>query len=144
MFGFPEVDPVVSTRHQLINETYAAFNRGDLDAAVQHLDVDVDWLEPEQFPAGGRYRGRGGVIEYLDRVRRHWAFVESVPEDIVDVGENDVIVVVHTTARPHDRDRLYESRIADVFSFDGESVVQMRAFVEPAEAFTALGVEPRR
>jgi ketosteroid isomerase-like protein len=135
---------MASTRHQLIGETYAAFNRGDLDAAVQHLDLDVDWSEPEQFPAGGRYRGRSGVIEYLDRVRQHWAFVESRPEDLVDVGENDVIVVVRTMARPHDRDRVYESRIADVYSFNGDSVVRMRAFAKPSEAFAALGVEPPR
>lgn len=46
---------------------YDAFSRGDIQGAVEALDPDPDilWSEPEDFSAGGTYRGPQGVAEYL-------------------------------------------------------------------------------
>ncbi len=46
---------------------YDAFSRGDIQGAIDAVDPDPDilWSEPESFYAGGIYRGRQGVAEYL-------------------------------------------------------------------------------
>ena len=36
-----------------LRAAYAAFNRGDIDAAEQLLDPNVEWTEPTEFPGGG-------------------------------------------------------------------------------------------
>jgi hypothetical protein len=36
-----------------LRDSYAAFNRGDIDAALKPLDPDIEWSEPESFPGGG-------------------------------------------------------------------------------------------
>jgi len=40
-----------------LRAAYAAFNRGDMDAAVRPLDPHVEWTEPAAFPGGGAYHG---------------------------------------------------------------------------------------
>ena len=48
---------------------YAAFNRGDIDAAVVPLDEHIEWNEPTEFPGGGTYHGREGARRYLSQSR---------------------------------------------------------------------------
>ncbi len=43
-----------------LRAAYAAFNRGDMDAAVEALDAHIEWSEPAEFPGGGTYHGREG------------------------------------------------------------------------------------
>lgn len=45
----PDNDRVIAT----LRDAYAAFNRGDIDAAVAGLDPQIEWSEPESFPGGG-------------------------------------------------------------------------------------------
>ena len=40
-----------------LRNAYAAFNRGDIDAAARLLDPQVEWVEPANFPGGGAYHG---------------------------------------------------------------------------------------
>ena len=48
-----------------LRNAYAAFNRRDIDAAVQLLDPDVEWTESAEFPGGGTYHGIEGEKRYL-------------------------------------------------------------------------------
>lgn len=134
----------LNRRHQSIVDGYVAFNGGDLANAVQHLHPEIEWIEPDEFDAGGTYRGHEGVIEYLDRSRRTWEFIESFPERLVDIGKNVVVAVVRTKGRSRAQQREVDRLIADVYTFEDMVVVQMRAFADPLEAFLALGVEPAR
>jgi len=55
-----------------LHAAYAAFNRGDIDAAVEPLDAQIEWSEPAEFPGGGTYQGREGVKQYLAQSRAPW------------------------------------------------------------------------
>src|SRR5215469_14955887 len=52
-----------------LRAAYAAFNRGDIDAAVQLFDPNVEWSEPPEFPGGGTYHGVIGAKRYLSQSR---------------------------------------------------------------------------
>ena len=38
-----------------LRTAYAAFNRGDIAAAVELFDPQIEWTEPAEFPGGGTY-----------------------------------------------------------------------------------------
>src|SRR5579872_1593520 len=72
---------------ELLREAYAAFNRGDIASAVASLDEDIEWVEPEEFPGAGAYRGRAAVAGYLQQSRAGWAEGASEPEEFILAGD---------------------------------------------------------
>src|SRR5713226_8730931 len=82
---------------------YAAFNRGDITAAVEPLDPQIEWIEPAEFPGGGTYHGQAGAKAYLTQSRESAAEVHSEPETFIPVGD-PIVVFVHARVRAHDND----------------------------------------
>jgi ketosteroid isomerase-like protein len=115
-----------------IRRAYDAFSRGDVQGAVDAVDLDPDilWIEPEDFHAGGTYRGRQGVAEYLTLSREPSEKAQSLPEEILEVGDK-IVVFVHFQAWPKGGGQ------------DGK-VVQMQAYSDPEEARKAVGLLPHR
>jgi ketosteroid isomerase-like protein len=117
----------------ILRKAYADFNRGDIAAAVESLDPDIEWTEPESFPGGGTYHGQAGAKTYLTQSRAAWADVRSEPERFITSG-NRIVVFVYARVRPKDSNDWLEVRLADVYTFRDGRPIQMRAFADREEA----------
>jgi ketosteroid isomerase-like protein len=119
---------------------YEAYCRGDIEGAVDAIDLDPDilWIEPNEFYAGGTYRGREAVIDYLTRAYAATEQVQNVPEEILVVGDK-IAVFLHFQAWPKGGGEPREGHIADVSTLHEGKVVQMQAYADPAEARKAIG-----
>ena len=123
-----------------LREAYAAFNRGDIDAAVRILDPDVEWIEPAEFPGGGTYYGVEGAKQYLSQSRASAAQVISEPEQLIPAG-NRIIVFVHARVLPKGSNTWQDVlRLADVYTFQNGRVTNMRAFANRVDALRWAGV----
>ena len=91
----PDMKHVVAA----LGGAYRAFNRGDVTAAVEPLDAQIEWTEPAEFPGGGTYHGRDGVKQYLPQSRAAWAEVHSEPERFIIAGDR-IVVLVHAGFAP--------------------------------------------
>jgi hypothetical protein len=80
---------------------YEAYCRGDIEGAVDAIDLDPNilWIEPNEFYAGGTYRGREAVIDYLTLAYAATEQVQNVPEEILVVGDK-IAVFLHFQAWP--------------------------------------------
>ncbi len=112
---------------------YEAFNRGDIDSAVQMLDAHVEWTEPKEFPGGGTYHGIDGAKKYLAQSRAGAAEVISEPERFIPVDDR-IVVFVHAKVLPKESDTWQDIRLADVYTFEGGRVTKMRAFANREDA----------
>jgi uncharacterized protein len=121
--------PQTDQRIAILRAAYAAFNRGDIDAAVQSLDENIDWTEPTEFPGGGSYRGREGAKQYLTNSRASVAEVISEPEQFIPAGDR-IVVFVYARVRPQNSTTWQEVRLADVYLFRDLTPIQMRAFAD--------------
>ena len=119
---------------------YAAFNRGDIEAAVQSLDPQIDWSEPAEFPGGGTYHGREAVKRYLTQSRAAWAEASSEPERFITSG-NRIVVFVHARVRAKDSNQWQDVWLADVYTISNGKAIRMRAFADRQEALRWAGVE---
>jgi hypothetical protein len=120
-------------RIAILRAAYAAFNRGDIAAAVQSLDPNIDWTEPTEFPGGGTYHGREGAKQYLTNSRASVAEVISEPEQFIPAGDR-IVVFVHARVRPKNSSIWQEVRLADVYLFRDLTPIQMRAFANRQSA----------
>jgi ketosteroid isomerase-like protein len=125
-----------------IREAYAAFNRGDIAAAVKNLDPKIEWIEPAEFPGGGTYHGREGASRYLTQSRAAWDEVNSDPEQFIPAGDR-IVVFVHARVRPKGSNEFQEVRLADVYTVRKGRIVQMRAFAQRDRALQWAGVVDR-
>ena len=121
---------------------YAAFNRGDIDAAVEPLDAQIEWTEPAEFPGGGTYHGRESVKRYLTQSRMNWAEGSSEPERFITSG-NRIVVFVHAKFRNKGSNEWGDVSLADVYTIRDGKPVQMRAFADRKDALRWAGIEDR-
>jgi uncharacterized protein len=126
-------DSQIEARIAILRAAYAAFNRGDIDAAVESLDENIDWSEPTEFPGGGSYQGRNGAKKYLTNSRASVAEVISEPEQFIPAGDR-IVVFVYARVRPKDSATWQEVRLADVYLFHGLTPIQMKAFADRQQA----------
>jgi ketosteroid isomerase-like protein len=126
-------NPQTEQRIAILRSAYAAFNRGDIDAAVQSLDPHIDWSEPTEFPGGGTYHGREAAKQYLTNSRSSVAEVISDPEQFIPAGDR-IVVFVHARVRPQNSTQWQEVRLADVYLFRDLTPIQMKAFANRQSA----------
>jgi ketosteroid isomerase-like protein len=119
-----DTDPDV----ELVLAAYSAFARGDIAAAISRLAPDVVWIEPDEFPNGGRHVGPQAVAAYLRASREMWAELESRPE--AHRQGRRIVVKHHVSGRMIDGTR-HENTVADVFTVEDGCVVEMLAFADP-------------
>jgi uncharacterized protein len=122
-----------------LRAAYAAFNRGDIEAAVASLDPNVEWIEPPEFPGGGTYHGPAAVKGYLSQSREAWAEVVSEPERFLPGGDR-IVVFVHARVRSRESAEWQDVRLADVFTFRDGKVVHMQAYANRDDAMRAVGL----
>jgi len=72
-----------------LRAAYAAFNRGDFNAAVAALDPKIEWTEPTEFPGGGTCHGREAVKKYLMQSGAGWAEGSSESERFKTAGDRN-------------------------------------------------------
>jgi uncharacterized protein len=136
-----ESSPAQEQMITALRGAYAAFNRGDIDAALEPLDAEIEWTEPAEFPGGGAYHGHYGVKQYLTQSRDAWAEVSSEPEQFIVAG-NRIVVFVHARVRPKGGTEWQEVRLADVYTIRSGKAIQMRAFADRQEALRSVGAAP--
>jgi uncharacterized protein len=128
-------------RIAILRSAYAAFNRGDIVAAVQSLDENIDWSEPAEFPGGGTYHGREAAKQYLTNSRASVAEVISDPEQFIPAGDR-IVVFVHARVRPKNSTTWQDVRLADVYIFRDLTPIQMKAFADRQAALQWANSNP--
>lgn len=122
-----------------LRSAYDAFNKGDIDSAVQFLDPEVEWTEPLEFPGGGTYRGIDGARRYLAQSRAGAAQVISEPEEFIPAGDR-IVVFVQARVLPKNSNIWQEISLADVYTIHNGRVTKMRAFASRENALRWVGV----
>lgn len=122
-----------------LRAAYAAFNRGDIDRAVQSLDPNIEWTEPPEFPGGGTYHGVKGAKHYLEQSRAGAAQVISEPEKFIPAGDR-IVVFVNARVLPKGSSAWQDIKLADVYTFQNGRATKMRAFANREDALRWAGV----
>jgi ketosteroid isomerase-like protein len=123
---------------EIVRRAYEAFARGDIDAAVADLYPQVEWIEPDEFPMGGRHVNRAAVHDYLSASRAGWRQLSTTVT--LHRVNGKVIAEHHLTGVLLDGS-LREALVADVFTVRNQQVVHVQAYANPADAFAAESKE---
>jgi ketosteroid isomerase-like protein len=110
----------------MVRKGYEAFARGDLDAALDMMDPQIEAHDPPEVPDATVHRGR-------EAVRRDWEETLDLFEDIEieEIFERDeeIVLFVRYAGRGRESDAAVEA---------------LRHYSDRAQALAAAGLEQQR
>ena len=126
----------------VVRETWDAFVRGDIQAALAGFDPDIEW-DGTNLPDGQIGRGYDAITDHLTRWAEQWDDWKVEVEEVVE-GDDDLVVLVFLE-RGHSKSGLdIEMRHAELYTIADGRITRRRGFSDPAEAFELAGLAARR
>lgn len=122
---------------QVVQEAYAAFQRGDIQAILSSLSENVEWTAPGVEPVAGTYRGRDGVANFFQKVKDTVEFSAFEPREYVAQGDR-VIALGSYKARASATGKAYDADWVMSFTFRDGKVVKFQEFTDTAVIAAAL------
>ena len=127
---------------KLVQEAYAAFSRGDVQAILDGLDDNVVWLgvygAGPHVPTSGERRGKKAVAEFFKQVAESVTFSTFEPKEFVATGDTVVALGHYTATTPVGKS--FDADFAMVFTVRNGKTVRSQEFTDSAAvnaAYTA-------
>jgi ketosteroid isomerase-like protein len=131
--GFPSRNAVLAAR------LVAAFNSGDVEAAVELMHPEVEFI-PRRAPIQGTYRGHSGIRKFFADNEENFELFQVDPEENHDLGDGRVLGVGTLRVRGKGSGVEVAVQSAVILSFDEEKVIRFEDFGEREKAFEAAGL----
>jgi len=120
-----------------------AISRGDIEAALEFADPEIEWIPNASFPVGAaeRYHGHDGIRRwYQEWFVEPWEHVKVELEDPIDVGNDRYVFTAHVQGRGKASGIEVDMRIFDVWSFRDGKLAHRASYMDKAEALEAAGL----
>jgi ketosteroid isomerase-like protein len=108
----------------VVRRFYTCWNASDLDGVLAAFHEDGEFL-PVMVPllTSDVYRGHEDITRWFTELRERWAEFRAEPEQLIQLGEDDIVVIVRLVATDGAGAQL-DARIANVFTMrDGRIAV---------------------
>jgi ketosteroid isomerase-like protein len=124
---------------EVVRRGYEAFGRGDLDALLNLLDDDIEWISsgPPELPTAGMRRGRRQVGEFFDAVNQLFEIQRFEPESYIAQGDR-VVVLGGDTSRVRATGKILDFDWAHVFTLRNGKVVAFHEYIDTAAIVAEL------
>jgi ketosteroid isomerase-like protein len=126
---------------EIVRGLWQAFADGGLDALMEHFDEEVNWRAMEGAPDDvGEMHGTAAVRRYLQDWLDTFEGITTVPIDLIDAADDQVIAVLHVTGKARLSGIATELRYAVVYTLRDGKIVRGREYAERGEALRAAGL----
>jgi ketosteroid isomerase-like protein len=119
---------------ELVRQAMEVWNREDVDGFMAMSDPDVEFVSIFAGLEGRTYRGRAGLQEYFADMRDAWAEFQRDIEDVIDAGENQVVVFFHLRAIARASGVSMDQQVTTVFRLREGRLSRMVVFRDRAKA----------
>jgi ketosteroid isomerase-like protein len=120
------------------SRTLDAFNRGDRDAWLEHLDPDFENVPPREWPETATVRGPQAVWDLLAEANTMWDQPIYEAAERTLVGDR-IVARITATVRGQASGATVAWEWWHVASFRDGKAVRLEWFAERDEAFAAAG-----
>jgi ketosteroid isomerase-like protein len=126
---------------QVVRAAQDAFLAGDVEAALDVLDPDIEWhATVGGIDEGAVYRGRDEVIRAFADYFEVWERMELRADDYIDAGGDDVVVFHHEVARGRESGAVVETDTATIQTVRNGKIVRVRSYMDREQALAVAGV----
>jgi uncharacterized protein len=124
---------------KLVQQAYASFESGDIQALLGLLSDDIQWQLPdiENVPFAGKRQGREAVGQFFASLAEAQDVLEFAPADFI-ASENKVVVLGHYQWRVKETGQEYGGDWAHVFTVRDGKIVGFHEYTDTAAAANAF------
>ena len=120
---------------KIVQEAYAAFGRGDIQALLAAMDEDISW-EPikgaaPSVPMAGTRKGKAGVADFFRILSEVNTFERFEPREFVSQGDK-VVTLGRYRGGPKTSSKRFECDFVMVFTLRNGKVVHFEEFTDSA------------
>ena len=123
-----------------VRACYAAWNAGDLDAALEITHPDIEVVQDPQIPGAVTVTGREEFKRWLASFYETWEAFQITPSQIRQAGDK-IVVVAHVDARGKTMSVPVDTDTAHVLTMRGGQAVRWESHADPQEALKSVGLE---
>jgi ketosteroid isomerase-like protein len=126
---------------EVVRDALRAFAEGGFDATAEFWDADINWRAIEGAPDDvGEMNGPERLRRYLDELLEIFDNVTLVPEELLDLGDDRVVAVLHLAGRAKVSGVETELRFAVVCTLRDGKIVRGREYIDREQALEAVGL----
>jgi ketosteroid isomerase-like protein len=124
---------------KLAQRGYDAFNRGDIDGVLELCAPHVEWNDIDVLDTPA-VKGKDAVRAYFVTILEPWEVVRREPEEMIDLGDDRVLALIHLTGRGKGSGIEVDNRGADLVTYKKGKLVRWVAYQDRAQALEAAGL----
>ena len=127
----------MSTEHEkLIRDVYDAYARRDVAAALSRFSPEVEFIQTDLLPWGGRYHGVEGAQASLGKLLAHVDSRLEV-EEVISAGDH-VVVIARTRGTTLASGAAFDVRAVHVWTVVDGSILRFEAYIDTPAMLAAL------
>ena len=124
---------------EVVDRFIAAFEAGDLAAALECMDPDVELLPIRAQLDGSSYRGHDGYTRLLDDFAADWDDLRLVKERTYEEGDR-ILTTGRLQATGKTSGIALDVPLALLYELRDGKVVRLQSFSDPEEALRISGL----
>jgi ketosteroid isomerase-like protein len=122
-----------------IREAYRRVNDGGFGAIADLIDPRFEMDAPQGVEASQAH-DKEGLREWFRKMDEIWEQLRFDPTEIIDLDEDRVLAVVHTSGRSRGSGMEISQDLTHVWAFREGKVIRFNSYSTKAEALEALGL----
>jgi ketosteroid isomerase-like protein len=124
---------------EIVQRSYDAFDRGDMENVVADMHPDIEWHQAQGLPHGGLYRGlaevRRNIFDPLEE--SWWDEFSARPDEFLDAGDQ-VVVIGRYRGVAKGTGKQLDVPFVHVWTLVDEKAIRFRQFLDTAGWVAAL------
>ena len=120
---------------QTVQQMYAAFGSGDIDALFDLMAPDIEWIAPgnkDVMPWAGNYRGKEQVKDFFPALAESVDFEIFEPLEIIPHGDERVVVLGRERFSAKVTGKKVEFEWVHVYTIRGGKVASFKIYEDTA------------
>jgi ketosteroid isomerase-like protein len=127
---------------KVVEQIYARFNEGDIEAVAALLAPDIEWVEPEGYflpQARGSWRGRDLVLGLFAEYPSYWESSVVTPDHVFEAIDGRHVFVLGTqSGRGRDSKRGFTGPFVNLWEIENHLAVRHVSIADTATVQAAL------
>jgi hypothetical protein len=130
------------TNLEIVKGMYDAFARRDAAAIRQYFHPDIEWIQNDGFPDGGRHVGIDTLVnEVFPRLRTQWDDWQVIVSEYLDAGQTIVALGEYRGTHKVSR-RSMRAAFAHAYDVRDGRITRFRQYTDTAKVREAMGLTP--